>query len=198
MRKIHIFFTLLAFAMLVSCDSNKSKSSKLVQIDSLLNSGLVDSAYNEIDNIEVKDLQTTADSAYFFLLRTQAEYRLYMPSSSMESLNFSIHYYSNGKAQQEKLAAAYYYKGCFMYDSGDIKNALNYIKTPNSSLKRQTIRSLNIKFTPAYLLLTRRQAKTERLSNTQRGRSKNLSRQKGTTGSHMPITTWRCCMPNLS
>lgn len=150
MRKIHIFFILLAFAMLVSCDSNKSKSNKLVQIDSLLNSGLVDSAYNEIDNIEVKDLQTTADSAYFFLLRTQAEYRLYKPSSSMESLNFSIHYYSNGKAQQEKLATAYYYKGCFMYDSGDIKNALNYIKnaefiaekTNNSELKHKIYASL--------------------------------------------------------
>lgn len=133
MKRIHIFSTLpaiaaIAIAVIQACGSGNSGSGRLSHIDSLLGGGLVDSAYNEICAVEMKELRSTADSAYFFLLRAQAEYRLYKPSSPMESLDFAIHYYSRTRAQQEKLASAYYYKACLLYDAGEIKNAMNFIK----------------------------------------------------------------------
>ena len=85
MKRIHIFSTLpaiaaIAIAVIQACGSGNSDSGRLSHIDSLLGGGLVDSAYNEICAVEMKELRSTADSAYFFLLRAQAEYRLYKPS----------------------------------------------------------------------------------------------------------------------
>ncbi len=128
MRKILIFFILLLSIVFASCRHQRCKDNKLEAIDSLLGQGHVDTAYTEICDIQVADLQSGDDSAYFFLLRAQAEYRLYKPISSMKSLDFSIQHYLNTPSEKEKLASAYFYKAGFLYESHDTKNALEYIK----------------------------------------------------------------------
>ena len=61
-----IFFVLLA----VGCTNDGRTNKSLVEIDSLLGKGMVDSAYNCLQAIPQKDLRTTDDSAYYYLLDT--------------------------------------------------------------------------------------------------------------------------------
>lgn len=152
MHKILIFFTLLLSTMFTCCRQQSDRNDKLESIDTLLSQGLVDTAYIETGKIKAADLRSADDSAYFFLLRAQAEYRLYKPVSSMKSLNFSILHYFNTPPEKEKLASAYFYKAGFLYDSGDTKNALEYIKnaefiaekTDNAELKHKIYEGLLI------------------------------------------------------
>ncbi len=128
MHKILILFIPLLSIVFAGCRHESNKNAKLEAIDSLLSRGLVDTAYAEIGDIKSIDLQSVDDSAYFFLLRAQAEYRLFKPISSMKSLDFSIQHYLNNSSEKEKLASAYFYKAGFLYDSHNTKNALEYIK----------------------------------------------------------------------
>lgn len=149
MNRILIFIA-ITLSMLAGCTERRSANRKLADIDSLLSCGLVDSAYIKICNIKTASLTTAEDSAYLYLLKTQAEYRLYKPVASMEPLNFSIRYFSDSDKDREKLASAFFYKGCLLYDAGNVKDAIRFIKnaefiaekTGNTELKHKIYESL--------------------------------------------------------
>lgn len=145
MNIIRIIILLAASTIMACCGNGKGGDKRLEAIDSLLNKGMVDSAYSEIQKVQAAELKTTEDSALFFLLRTQAQYRLYKPTAPMEWLDFSIRHFSAGNTEKDKLATAYFYKGAILYDCGDVKNGVNLIKnaefiaekTGNAELKHK-------------------------------------------------------------
>ena len=82
----------------------------LINIDTLLTRNLLDSARNELDEISLNRIQSKADSAYYFLLNTETNYRLHGPNPSDSSICYSVNYYESTN-NKELLARAYYYKG---------------------------------------------------------------------------------------
>lgn len=148
-----LFISIVAIILLlVGCKQQNRVSKELSVVDSLLRQGYVDSAYISLRKITSKDLHSAEDSAYYALLYSQAAYRTYKPINSFERLNFCINYYSKKGDEQEKLAMAYYYKGMVLYDVGNIKEGVVYIKnaeyiadkTENLELRHKVYESLVI------------------------------------------------------
>jgi len=120
---INCFMLLSIIAMLVGCKEGKM-SEQLAQIDTLLVCDKVDSALNQLTNIPLKVIHNRADSAYYFLLLTEAKYRTSgsNPSDSVY-YNYCVEFYKNS-LDNEKQARAYYYKGVMGYN-----NSLNRKET---------------------------------------------------------------------
>ena len=114
---INCFMLLSVIAMLVGCKEGKM-SEQLTQIDTLLVCDKVDSALNQLTNIPLKVIHNRADSAYYFLLLTEAKYRTSgsNPSDSVY-YNYCVEFYKNS-LDNEKQARAYYYKGVMGYNNG--------------------------------------------------------------------------------
>ena len=127
-----IFFVLLA----VGCTNDGRTNKSLVEIDSLLGKGMVDSAYNCLQAIPQKDLRTTDDSAYYYLLDTQSKYRLYKPIETTKDIEFSIRVYSKGTESSDKLASAYYYKEYGFIRSWKNKGKRNRFKEGGIYIKK--------------------------------------------------------------
>ncbi len=125
MRK-SIFIIFVITYILSACDSG-SIHGKLANIDSLLKRGQVDSASMDLDIILKSQLDNNEDRAYYNLLKTETDYRQYIPSKSDNLIDYSINYYSE-KNDDVKLAAAYFYKGAINDDKGKTGKAFNYIK----------------------------------------------------------------------
>ena len=119
---------LLAFIaiFIAGCDEGKM-SERLAQIDTLLVHDKVDSALNLLTNIPLQSIQNKADSAYFFLLRTETEYRKWIPARTDSAISFSTAYYED-IADNEKLARAYYYQGVLADAADSLKKAILFIK----------------------------------------------------------------------
>ena len=128
MNRLHIIIFALSCLIAASCSNRTGYNHRLDVADSLLNAGAVDSAYSELCSIKPQEIRTTEDSAFFYLLHTQATYRMYKPVKSMEGLNFAIRFYSDGNRNREKLATAFFYKGNILYGNGDAKNGIKYLK----------------------------------------------------------------------
>lgn len=128
MHKTITILCIIAAAALAACTNGEDGNRRLMQIDSLLDAGQVDSAYAEITAVKQADLHTPGDSALFYLLHTQAAYRLYKPVKSMKWVNFAIKHYSQTEPNKERLATAYFYKGSILYNDGDVENGVKYIK----------------------------------------------------------------------
>ena len=153
MNKIRFFFIFLAVCLAAACHNDMSESKRLAAVDSLLNKGLVDSAYTEISAIKPADIKTTQDSAYFFLLHTQASYRSYKPVKSMEWLNFAIRYYSNETRNEVRLATAYFYKGSILYGEGYIKNGVKFLKNAEFIAEKTNDHELRHKIYEAFVVI---------------------------------------------
>lgn len=97
----------------------------LINIDTLLTRNLLDSARNELDEISLNRIQSKADSAYYFLLNTETNYRLHGPNPSDSSICYSVNYYESTN-NKELLARAYYYKGVSVYYTNNIEKAISY------------------------------------------------------------------------
>jgi len=111
------FLLLLATIIVMGCKGG-SVTAQLEQIDSLLVHDKVDSALNQLVNIPMKAIHNQEDSAFYFLLLTEAKYRKFGPNAP-DSLfiNYCTKYYKNS-TDNEKLARAYYYKGIIGYKEG--------------------------------------------------------------------------------
>ena len=120
---------LLAIITILSIGCNEGETSeRLAQIDTLLVHDKVDSALNQLTNIPLKTIHSQADSAYYFLLLTEAEYRTSGPNSSdSTSINYCVEYYKNSP-DNEKQARAYYYKGVNTYSSLEPQKAILFLK----------------------------------------------------------------------
>ncbi len=150
MKKARLIIASIACLALVACNSGNGRTGKLAGIDRLLKDGAVDSAYAEICGIGKDDICNTADSAFFFLLQTEAAYRLYKPEPPMKCIDFAIRHYSKGNRDKEKLARAYFYKGSILYNRNNVKDGLEFIKnaefiadkTKNHELKHKIYEAL--------------------------------------------------------
>ena len=105
---------MLLFAIVVTIGCNERKiSGQLAQIDTLLVHDKVDSALVKLSDIKLSNL-SQEDSAYYYLIRTEARYRANMISSEDSIINYSVKYY-NKASDIEKKARSYYYKGVTLY-----------------------------------------------------------------------------------
>lgn len=145
-----IFSIIFIVLALTGCKHGSVPNAALSRVDSLLADGVVDTAYAHLENIQPGELLTADDSAYFFLLYSQAAYRLYKPADYMDKLDYGIRHYSQKSAEQEKLATAYYYKGMILYDRGNVRDGILYLKraeyiadgTENMELRHKVYESL--------------------------------------------------------
>jgi len=149
MKKKALPLLITTTIFLVGCLRN-SMSEQLTQIDSLLVNDQVDSAITCLKNIPLENLETNADSAYYYILMAESRYRLEGPDSTDNSTNYSISYYK-GTSDHGKLARAYYYRGVNAYNSSDPKIGILLIKqaeeqaekTDNLLLKHKIYESLS-------------------------------------------------------
>ena len=100
---------ILASIILMGCKGG-NVTAQLEQIDSLLVHDKVDSAQIMLGNIPMETIHYKKDSAYYYLLLTETEYRKWIPTKSDSAINFCITHYEKNP-DNEKLARAYYYKG---------------------------------------------------------------------------------------
>lgn len=124
-NKLYISY-LLVLSTIVGCNNGKM-SERLTQIDTLLVHDKVDSALNLLTNIPLQSIQNKADSAYFFLLQTETEYRKWIPARTDSAISFSTAYYED-IADNEKLARAYYYQGVLADAADSLQKAILFIK----------------------------------------------------------------------
>jgi len=128
------------------CRETSEVYQQLEKADSLLYKNLVDSANTILKEIGPK---TQGDSAYFFVLKAETEYRQHQ-EIDVEKINFSINYY-NKHLDNRKLSNAYYYWACawLIRDSisNDVVMALKSAeliaeKTTDNSLKNKICSAL--------------------------------------------------------
>lgn len=153
MNRLNIIILTLTCLFAASCSKNTGYNSKLAAVDSLLAAGAVDSAYSEINAMKPEEIRTTEDSAHFYLLNTQAAYRMYKPIKSMEGLNFAIRFYSDGNSNREKLATAFFYKGNILYGNGDAKNGIRYLKNAEFIAEKTNNHELRHKIYEAFVVI---------------------------------------------
>lgn len=134
---------------MVGCQRS-SMSEQLTQIDSLLVNDQVDSAMICLKNIPIDNLETEADSAYYYILMAESRYRLKGPDSTDNSTNYSINFYKN-TSDNERLSRAYYYKGVNVFSYGKPREGILLIKqaeefagkTKNKVLKHKIYETLS-------------------------------------------------------
>ena len=107
MRYLSILYFTFAF-FLVACSPKGTDFCRLAEADTLLYHSLVDSADAMLMEINP---QRTEDSAYYFLLRAQTDFRLH-ETPCIDQINYSIRYYEH-HTDCRKLAESYYYKVCY-------------------------------------------------------------------------------------
>ena len=123
-RLIYISILLLSF---VACD-NKSVTSRLDDIDSLIIKNQYDSAYTHINSVDKSELNTDEDIAHYWLLKTQTGYLVNKPDSSTKLDSLVIPYYINS-GNRDKLAEAYYYSAYRNLISGNLPQAVALYKS---------------------------------------------------------------------
>ena len=112
--------------MMMGCGKDRV-SERLIQIDNLLNADKVDSAKILLGSIPMSDLQSKKDSAFYYLMQTEIQYRKWIPAQSDSAINYSVSYYQ-GSSDKEKLARAYYYKGVAILENKEFTEAIYMVK----------------------------------------------------------------------
>ena len=122
-----LFPLLLVLPLLAGCrQGNQPTRQQLVQIDSLLNKELADSAWREVQRVDTAAM-TDEERAYYQLLRVQAMWKAYVPVASDSLLDFSLAFYkANGP--RDLLARTYYYKGAVQSEKGKTREAVENLK----------------------------------------------------------------------
>ena len=93
--------------IIAGCNTKSEVCQQLAQVDSLLCNNCVDSASTILKNIEP---QTKEDSAYYFVLKAETDYRQgELPN--FDEINYSISHYETYN-NDRMLATSYYYKVC--------------------------------------------------------------------------------------
>jgi len=112
--------------MMMGCGKDRV-SERLIQIDSLLTADKVDSAKILLGSIPMSYLQSKKDSAFYYLMQTEIQYRKWIPAQSDSAINYSVSYYQ-GSSDKEKLARAYYYKGVAILENKEFTEAIYMVK----------------------------------------------------------------------
>ncbi len=118
---------ILTTMLLLGCQSRNNAEEQLVLIDSLLIQDMVDSAKVIIGDISLKDMDSKEDSAYYYLVQTETNYRNRIPMESEFGINYSLKFYETTK-DHEKLARALFYKGVTTFSKGSINKTIILLK----------------------------------------------------------------------
>lgn len=121
-----IAFLLLATIFTIGCEGDRM-AEQLEQIDSLLIHDKVDSALILLKDIPMEAIHNKKDSAYYYLLMTEAQYREWISMESDSAINYSIGYYEDF-SDNEKLARSYYYKGVAFLSSNNTPQTIFLLK----------------------------------------------------------------------
>ena len=90
--KLTVYTTFLFVFLFIGCNQQQMVYSELVEIDQLLIAEQTDSAFKKLAMIDVRKLNEDL-SAYYYLLETQCQYKLYMPIHSDSIINRAETYY---------------------------------------------------------------------------------------------------------
>lgn len=126
MRKVELAFFAFVITMIIGCSGN-DMSAQMELIDALLTDEKVDSAGILLDEISISNLQTAKDSAFYYLLQTEIQYRKWIPAQSDSAINYCVSYYQ-GTSDKEKLARTYYYKGVAILENKEFTEAVHMVK----------------------------------------------------------------------
>lgn len=115
----------LLLPLLAGCGGGEADNKRLKSVEELLDSGRVDTTCVELDGIRSGDLRNGSDSAYYFLLKAQADYRAYRPVGSLSGIDFSIRHYENGgNGTKLRLSASLFYKSALLYSQGKVREGV--------------------------------------------------------------------------
>ncbi|MBQ3657091.1 MAG: hypothetical protein II956_09675 [Bacteroidales bacterium] len=132
MKKTSII--LLIVFLIIGCRENNGIYQQLVKVDSLLHKNLVDSANSILKEIEPKSKE---DSAYFFVLRAQCDYRLHIVTNDFNKINYCIKYYEK-HSDNIKLANAYYYKALIFAQKDSLPQEVFLLLKKSEQLAEKT------------------------------------------------------------
>lgn len=134
MKILKLSFVIMTLLSLVGCDSRQTYS-ELTRVDSLLNNNQLDSA-QQILGVVRKAHFNKECSMYYKLLNVRADYILYKPINSTETIDNCISYFEQHN-DLKKTAESYYYKAGILYDLGELRTA-------TINLKKSEVLSTNI------------------------------------------------------
>ena len=124
--KLTVYTTFLFVFLFIGCNQQQMVYSELVEIDQLLIAEQTDSAFKKLAMIDVRKLNEDL-SAYYYLLETQCQYKLYMPIHSDSIINRAETYYRKTD-DKEKLARSLFYRSGVLSDIGKKAEALQCLK----------------------------------------------------------------------
>ena len=124
--KLTVYTTFLFVFLFIGCNQQQMVYSELVEIDQLLIAEQTDSAFKKLAMIDVRKLNEDL-SAYYYLLETQCQYKLYMPIRSDSVISIAETYYRK-TGDKEKLARSLFYKSGVFSDIGKKAEALQCLK----------------------------------------------------------------------
>lgn len=135
MKKLLRIAFSVAIISSMACGCNETKTyQRLVLIDSLVYNDFDDSAKVEMSKIDIDDIKGESDMAYYDLLKTQILFRQDIVIENDSMIDRSIAFYEKD-GDMRKLTMAYYFKGRNMYNRGDVKSGLLYLKKAEYAAK---------------------------------------------------------------
>lgn len=120
------FSLFIVTLILCGCSFDNNIHTQLVLVDSLLTREENDSALHLINKITPEKTNEEL-SAYYYLLETQCQYKLYMPIRSDSVISIAETYYRK-TGDKEKLARSLFYKSGVLSDIGKKTEALQCLK----------------------------------------------------------------------
>lgn len=123
LKNLSLFIVTL---ILCGCSLDNNVHTQLVLVDSLLTREENDSALHLINKITPEKTNEEL-SAYYYLLGTQCQYKLYMPIRSDSVISIAETYYRK-TGDKEKLARSLFYKSGVLSDIGKKAEALQCLK----------------------------------------------------------------------
>ena len=130
--KERLVYGVLTILLICACGQDAIHK-QLVQADNLLKQRQYDPAYELLNTINIEGVTDEECQAYYYLLRTQAEYGLYKEIKTTDKIDRSIAYYEK-HPDNEKLLRCYYYKGSLCDDLGQASDAITYLKKAEGML----------------------------------------------------------------
>ncbi|MBR4272541.1 MAG: hypothetical protein IKQ30_06855 [Bacteroidales bacterium] len=118
--------TILMLASIVGCHSKSSIYMQLELVDTLLRHDNDTAAYHVLNTI--MDLDDEECRAYYYLLKTQTDYKLYREIFSDSIINIAAEFYTTHSTDMEKLGNALHYQSVVNYDLGNTDKAILYAK----------------------------------------------------------------------
>jgi hypothetical protein len=130
MRQIlPLLFIIISICVISSCSSPRHYNATLCRADSLMNDH-PDSAYAILQKASKQD--NKRDRAYYALLFSEAQYKVYIDAKSDSLINIAVDYFSDNK-DREKNTLAMIYKGAIMNVLGKDEEAMKWYKMAESN-----------------------------------------------------------------